>query len=99
MLFPISKQKKYKHVIENALFNRPLNIHNYKKIEFPIVSYNPRKKNENNVFADSLTVKALLTKDSAKEVKKGLECGITINNFNDIKVGDVIEAYEIVEKK
>ena len=38
-------------------------------------------------------------KDSAKEVKKGLECGITINNFNDIKVGDVIEAYEIVEKK
>ena len=38
-------------------------------------------------------------KDSAKEVKKGLECGITINNFNDIKVGDVIEAYEMVEKK
>ena len=36
-------------------------------------------------------------KDSAKEVKKGLECGITIENFNDIKVGDVIEAYEMVE--
>lgn len=38
-------------------------------------------------------------KDSAKEVKKGYECGITIENFNDIKVGDVIEAYEIVEKR
>ena len=38
-------------------------------------------------------------KDTVKEVKKGLECGITINNFNDIKVGDIIEAYEIVEKK
>ena len=38
-------------------------------------------------------------KDTVKEVKKGLECGITINNFNDIKVGDVIEAYEMVEKK
>ena len=38
-------------------------------------------------------------KDSVKEVKKGLECGITITNFNDIKVGDVIEAYEMVEKK
>ncbi len=38
-------------------------------------------------------------KDSVKEVKKGLECGITIENFNDIKVGDVIEAYEMVEKK
>ena len=36
-------------------------------------------------------------KDSAKEVKKGLECGITIENFNDIKVGDIIEAYEMVE--
>lgn len=36
-------------------------------------------------------------KDAVKEVKKGLECGITISNFNDIKVGDVIEAYEMVE--
>ena len=36
-------------------------------------------------------------KDAVKEVKKGLECGITIENFNDIKVGDVIEAYEMVE--
>lgn len=37
-------------------------------------------------------------KDSVKEVKKGFECGITIENFNDLKVGDVIEAYEMVEK-
>ena len=36
-------------------------------------------------------------KDQAKEVKKGLECGITVENFNDIKVGDVIEAYEMTE--
>lgn len=38
-------------------------------------------------------------KDDAKEVKFGMECGISIKNFNDIKVGDVIEAYEIVEIK
>ena len=38
-------------------------------------------------------------KDAVKEVKKGLECGITLNNYNDIKVGDVIEAYEMVEVK
>ncbi len=38
-------------------------------------------------------------KDSVKEVKKGLECGITIENFNDLKVGDTIEAYELVEIK
>ena len=36
-------------------------------------------------------------KDQVKEVKSGLECGITIENFNDIKEGDIIEAYEIVE--
>lgn len=38
-------------------------------------------------------------KDSVKEVKKGLECGITIENYNDIKVGDIIEGYEMVEKE
>lgn len=38
-------------------------------------------------------------KDDAKEVRNGMECGISIKNFNDIKVGDIIEAYEIVETK
>lgn len=38
-------------------------------------------------------------KDAVKEVKKGLECGITIENYTDIKVSDVIEAYEMVEVK
>ncbi len=38
-------------------------------------------------------------KDQVKEVKSGIECGITIENFNDIKPGDIIEAYEIIEKE
>ena len=38
-------------------------------------------------------------KEDAKEVKNGLECGVTIKNFNDIRVGDVIEGYDIVEIK
>lgn len=40
-------------------------------------------------------------KDEAKEVAQGYECGITIENFNDIKEGDVIEAFimEAVERK
>lgn len=38
-------------------------------------------------------------KDDVREVKSGLECGISIKNFNDIKVADVIEGYEIVEVK
>ncbi len=38
-------------------------------------------------------------KDDAKEVKAGMECGISIKNYNDIKVGDIIEGYEIIEVK
>ncbi|MCB0806508.1 MAG: translation initiation factor IF-2 [Bacteroidales bacterium] len=38
-------------------------------------------------------------KDDAKEVKSGYECGLNIENFNDIKVGDIIEGYEEVEVK
>jgi len=38
-------------------------------------------------------------KDDVKEVQSGMECGLTIKNYNDIKVGDVVEAYEIEEIK
>ena len=38
-------------------------------------------------------------KDDVKEVREGYECGITIDGYNDIKEGDVVEAYELVEKK
>ena len=38
-------------------------------------------------------------KDTVKEVKKGFECGITLENFSDIKEGDIIENYEMVEIK
>lgn len=38
-------------------------------------------------------------KDDVKEVAAGYECGLNIENYNDIKVGDIIEAYEEVEVK
>ncbi len=38
-------------------------------------------------------------KDDVKEVRQGFECGLNIANFNDIKVGDIVEAYEMVEVK
>ena len=37
-------------------------------------------------------------KEDVKDVQKGYECGLTIQNFNDIKVGDVVEAFEEQEK-
>ncbi len=38
-------------------------------------------------------------KDDAKEVPAGMDCGLSVANYNDIKVDDVIEAYQIVEIK
>jgi len=38
-------------------------------------------------------------KDDVKEVNKGFECGMQIKNYNDIRIGDVIECYREVEVK
>lgn len=38
-------------------------------------------------------------KDDVKEVKNGYECGIALENYTDIKVGDLFEAYKFIEKK
>jgi translation initiation factor IF-2 len=38
-------------------------------------------------------------KDDAKEVKESFECGINVENFNDLKEADIIEGYEMVEKE
>ena len=38
-------------------------------------------------------------KDDVKEVTTGLECGLNIENYNDVRVGDIIEGYEQVEVK
>ncbi len=38
-------------------------------------------------------------KDDVRDVESGYECGISLENFNDIKVGDIIESYKIVEIK
>jgi translation initiation factor IF-2 len=38
-------------------------------------------------------------KDDVREVEQGFECGISLENYNDIKVGDIIESYRIVEVK
>ena len=49
------------------------------------------------VVNDSIIATLAREKNEAKEVKQGLECGITIENFNDIKEKDIIEAYELRE--
>ena len=51
------------------------------------------------VVAENLTVESLKRfKDDATEVREGYECGIGLGSFNDIKVDDVVETYEMREK-
>ncbi|MGV8847043.1 translation initiation factor IF-2 [Tessaracoccus sp.] len=38
-------------------------------------------------------------KDDATEVREGFECGMTLSNFNDVRIGDVVETYEMVERE
>ena len=52
---------------------------------------------DNVVIHDGKLISLKRMKDDAKEVASGYECGIQIENFNDIKTGDIIEAYEVVE--
>lgn len=54
---------------------------------------------EGIVIYDGLLGSLKRFKDDVKEVAKGYECGLNIANYNDIKVGDLVEAYEQVEVK
>ena len=38
-----------------------------------------------------------LIKDDVKEVASGYDCGLNINNYNDVKEGDMVEAFEEIE--
>lgn len=51
------------------------------------------------IIYDGIIASLQREKDTVKEVKNGLECGITIENFNDLKEGDTFEVYENVEVK
>ena len=76
--------------VQEGKLNRNTNI---RLIRNGIVVY-PAKEGQ---VAEIASLKRF--KEDVREVKSGLECGISIKNFNDIKVGDVIEGYEIIEIK
>ncbi len=53
---------------------------------------------DNIVIKDKCSIESLRHfKDDVREVKAGLECGIRIAGFDDVKIDDILEAYEIVE--
>ncbi len=51
------------------------------------------------VIADDKVSSLQRGKESVKEMKKGFECGLTLDSFNDIKEGDTLQVYELVEVK
>ncbi len=63
------------------------------------------RKNKIRLFRDGIAIyegelsSLKRFRDDVREVEKGFECGIGIANFNDIKVGDIIEAYKVIETK
>ncbi len=54
---------------------------------------------DNRVIGDYGLDSLRREKDDAREVREGLECGIKLAGYNDIKEGDVLEAYKIEEVK
>ena len=53
---------------------------------------------DNVVIKDNLSITSLKHfKDDAREVKAGLECGIKLEKFDDIKIDDVFDFFEIIE--
>lgn len=60
---------------------------------------NARIVRDGSVVADNLTIASLRReKDDVTEVRDGFECGTTLKGYNDIKIGDVIETFELREK-
>jgi translation initiation factor IF-2 len=55
---------------------------------------------KDEIVTDGLTIESLKRfKDDATEVREGFECGIGVGNFKDVQIGDVVQVYEMREKK
>jgi len=65
-------------------------------IEGKIIRKNPVRLIRDDVEIYSGNIASLKRfKEDVREVATGFECGIQIENFNDLKVGDIIESYEV----
>ena len=102
MLAP-SKTEEY---LGQAEIRQVFKVSNFGKIAGSIVIDGTLKRNakvrllRDNVVVHDGTLKTLKRfKEDAKEVKNGFECGIALENFEDIKEKDIIECYEIIETK
>ncbi|MAE58838.1 MAG: translation initiation factor IF-2 [Halobacteriovorax sp.] len=63
------------------------------------VGCNVRLLRDGKIIFDGKMSSLKRFKDDVKEVKSGYECGVGLENYNDVKVGDLFEAYKMIEKK
>ncbi len=94
------------HIIGNAEVRQTFKISNVGTIAGAYVTDGKLERNagvrvlrDNVVIHDGKLASLKRFKDDAKEVAKGYECGIQIEKYNDIKEGDIIEAYILEEVK
>ena len=72
-------------------------MYGYQRKDFQ--KFNIRIIREGVVVSSGVLSSLKRFKDDAKEVAKGYDCGLQVKNYNDIRIGDVIEAYSQVEIK
>ena len=92
------------HLLGRAEVIQPFNIHKVGMVAGSLVvdgkvvnGSHARLLRDNTVIYDGRISSLKRFKDDMKDCSQGLECGIGIENFNDIKPGDIIESYEIEE--
>ncbi len=97
---------KTEEYLGQATIRQVFKISNSGKIAGAIVNDGLIKRNakvrllrDNVVIHDGLLKTLKRFKEDVKEVKTGFECGFSLENFEDIKEGDAIECYEIIEKQ
>jgi translation initiation factor IF-2 len=90
------------HILGRAEVIALFNIHKIGQIAGGLVldgrvvrGSHARLLRDNVVVYDGLISSLKRFKEDAKDCTQGLECGIKIENFNDVKKGDIIESYEI----
>ncbi len=100
MLEPTYKE----HILGRAQVKQLFNIHKVGTVAGSVVingkvvkGSNARILRDNVVIYNGRISSLKRFKDDVKDCQEGLECGIGIENFNDIKVGDIIESYEVEE--
>ncbi|EQC51197.1 elongation factor Tu domain 2, partial [Bacteriovorax sp. DB6_IX] len=63
------------------------------------VGCNVRLLRDGKIIFDGKMSSLKRFKDDVKKVNNGYECGVGLENFNDVRVGDLFEAYKMIEKK